>query len=182
MIEFEFVDLNLDNTMKHSTKKIGMMFTLGGWILGFLLLALGFSKILGHQANPNQSVASSDNNRFNQITLTRNSQGHYVFDGEINQITVTFLVDTGATITSIPAHFQDQLKLNAGSAFLVSTANGSAIAYQTRLNELKMGNIVLNNVKASLNPGLSDILLGMNVLKNMELIQRGNELIIRQYH
>jgi aspartyl protease family protein len=168
--------------MTHSTKKIGMMFTLGGWILGFLLLALGFSKILGHQANPNQSVASSESSKSKQITLTRNHQGHYVFDGEINQKPVTFLVDTGATITSIPAHLQDRLKLNAGAAFLVSTANGSATAYQTRLNELKIGNIVLNNVKASLNPGLSDILLGMNVLKNMELIQRGNELIIRQYH
>jgi aspartyl protease family protein len=167
--------------MTHSTKKLGMMFTLGGWILGFLLLALGFSKILGHQANPNQSVASSESSKSKQITLTRNHQGHYVFDGEINQKPVTFLVDTGATITSIPAHLQDRLKLNAGAAFLVSTANGSATAYQTRLNELKIGNIVLNNVKASLNPGLSDILLGMNVLKNMELIQRGNELIIRQY-
>jgi aspartyl protease family protein len=167
--------------MTHSTKKLGMMFTLVGWILGFLLLAFGFSKILGHQANPNQSVASSDSSQFKQITLTRNQQGHYVFDGEINQKPVTFLVDTGATITSIPAHFQDQLELNAGTAFLVSTANGSATAYQTRLNELKMGNIVLNDIKASLNPGLSDILLGMNVLKNMELIQRGNELIIRQY-
>ena len=167
--------------MTHSTKKLGMMFTLAGWILGFLLLAIGFSKILGHQANPNQSVASSDSSQFKQITLTRNQQGHYVFDGEINQKPVTFLVDTGATITSIPAHFQDQLNLNAGAAFLVSTANGSATAYQTRLNELKMGNIVMNDVKASLNPGLSDILLGMNVLKNMELIQRGNELIIRQY-
>lgn len=168
--------------MTHSTQKLGMMFTLGGWILGFLLLVLGFSKILGHQANPNQSVASSDSSQFKQITLTRNHQGHYVFDGEINQKPVTFLVDTGATITSIPAHFQDQLKLNAGAAFLVSTANGSTTAYQTRLDELKMGNIVLNDVQASLNPGLSDILLGMNVLKNMELIQRGNELIIRQYH
>jgi aspartyl protease family protein len=167
--------------MTHSTKKLGMMFTLAGWILGFLLLAFGFSKILGHQANPNQSVASSDSSQFKQITLTRNQQGHYVFDGEINQKPVTFLVDTGATITSIPAHFQDQLKLNAGAAFLVSTANGSATAYQTRLNELKMGNIVMNDVKASLNPGLPGILLGMNVLKNMELIQRGNELIIRQY-
>jgi aspartyl protease family protein len=167
--------------MTHSTKKIGMMFTLGGWILGFLLLALGFFKILGHQANPNQSVASSGSSLFKQITLTRNRQGHYVFDGEINQKPVTFLVDTGATFTSIPAHFQDRLKLDAGASFLVSTANGSATAYQTRLNELKMGNIVLNNVKASLNPGLSDILLGMNVLKNMELIQRGNELTIRQY-
>lgn len=168
--------------MTHSTKKLGMMFTLGGWILGFLLLAFGFSKILGYQANPNQSVASSDSSQFKQITLTRNRQGHYVFDGEINQEPVTFLVDTGATITSIPAHFQDRLKLDAGSAFLVSTANGSATAYQTRLDELKMGRIVLNDVKASLNPGLSDILLGMNVLKNMELIQRGNELTIRQYH
>jgi len=182
MIEFEFVAPNLDNTMKHSTKKIGMMFTLGGWILGFLLLALGFSRILEHQANPNQSVDSSDNNNFSQITLTRNRQGHYVFDGEINQKSVTFLVDTGATITSIPAHFQDHLKLIRGPAFLVSTANGSATAYQTGLNELKMGTIVLNNVKASLNPGLSDILLGMNVLKNMELIQRGKQLIIRHYH
>ncbi|MFT5226009.1 MAG: aspartyl protease family protein [Polaribacter sp.] len=168
--------------MTHSTKKIGMMFTLGGWILGFLLLALGFSKILGHQSNPNQSVASSGSSQFKQITLTRNRQGHYIFDGEINQKPVTFLVDTGATITSIPAHFQNRLKLDAGAAFSVSTANGLATAYQTRLNELKMGNIILNNVKASLNPGLSDILLGMNVLKNMELIQRGNELIIRQYH
>lgn len=159
-----------------------MMFTLGGWILGFLLLALGFSKILGHQSNPNQSVASSGSSQFKQITLTRNRQGHYIFDGEINQKPVTFLVDTGATITSIPAHFQNRLKLDAGAAFSVSTANGLATAYQTRLNELKMGNIILNNVKASLNPGLSDILLGMNVLKNMELIQRGNELIIRQYH
>lgn len=167
--------------MTHSTKKLGMMFTLGGWILGFLLLAFGFSKILGHQANPNQSVASSVSSQFKQITLVRNRQGHYVFDGEINQKPVTFLVDTGATITSIPAHFQDHLKLSAGAAFLVSTANGSATAYQTRLNELKMGNIVLNDVEASLNPGLSNILLGMNVLKNMELIQRGNELIIRQY-
>jgi aspartyl protease family protein len=167
--------------MAHSTKKIGIMFTLGGWILGFLLLALGFSKVLGHQANPNQSVASSDSNEFKQITLTRNNRGHYVFDGEINQNPVTFLVDTGATITSIPAHLKDQLKLNAGAAFLVSTANGTATAYRTRLNELRMGSIILNDVRASLNPGLSDILLGMNVLKNMELTQRGNELVIRQY-
>ena len=168
--------------MTHSTKKIGWMFTLGGWIVGFLLLAASFSEMLDYQANPNQSVATSDGSQFNQITLIRNRQGHYVFDGEINQKPVTFLVDTGATITSIPAHFRNRLQLDTGAAFTVSTANGTATAYQTRLNELKMGNIVLTDVKASLNPGLSDILLGMNVLKNMELVQRGNELIIRQYH
>lgn len=167
--------------MAHSTKKIGMMFTLGGWILGFLLLAFGFSKILLQQTNPNQSVATSASSESRQIMLTRNKQGHYVFDGEINHKTVTFLVDTGATITSIPAHFKEQLELETGAPFSVSTANGLATAYRTELNELKMGNIILNNVEASLNPGLSDILLGMNVLKHLELIQRGDELIIRQY-
>ena len=44
--------------MAHSTKKLGMMFTTAGWILGFLLLALVFGRILEQQNNPNQSIAT----------------------------------------------------------------------------------------------------------------------------
>jgi aspartyl protease family protein len=42
----------------------------------------------------------------------------------------------------------------------------------------------LTDIRAHLNPGLRDdeILLGMEVLKHMEMIQRGDFLIIRQYH
>ena len=160
------------------------MFTLSGWIMGFLLLALIFSKILDHQANPNQSVATSQSSQFTEIVLQRNRYGHYVFDGEINRKPVTFLVDTGATTTSIPATLQKYLQLRVGPAFDVSTANGIATAYMTRLDELKMGEIHITDIKASLNPGLpgEEILLGMNVLKRMELVQRGDSLIIRQYH
>ncbi len=170
--------------MQHSTKKLGMMFTLSGWIIGFLLIALVFSKILDHQDNPNQSVATSISAQSVEIVLQRNRYGHYVFDGEINGKTVTFLVDTGATMTSIPANLEKYLQLKVGRAFNVSTANGVATAYMTRLDELKMGEILLSDIKASLNPGLPGdaILLGMNVLKRMELIQRGDSLIIRQYH
>ena len=160
------------------------MFTLSGWIIGFLLLALIFSKVVDHQNNPNQSVATSQSSQFQEIVLERNRYGHYVFDGEINGKAVTFLVDTGATRISIPANLQTYLNLKLGPAFKVSTANGVATAYMTRLDELKLGEILLTDVKASLNPGLPDdqILLGMNVLKNMELVQRGDSLIIRQYH
>ena len=170
--------------MQHSTKKLGMMFTLAGWLVGFLLIALVFSNILEYQTNPNQSVKSSQTAEYQEIVLTRNRNGHYIFDGEINQKPVTFLVDTGATITSIPAGLQTYLKLDRGARFNISTANGVASAYMTRLDELKMGDIKLTQVKASLNPGLPDdgILLGMNVLKHMELIQRADELIIRQYN
>jgi len=167
----------------HSTKKLGMMFTLAGWILGFLLLALVFTKILDNRSNPNQFVATAQTSDYQELILERNHYGHYVFDGEINQQKVTFIVDTGATTTSIPQNLQEHLQLEAGPAFTVLTANGKATAYQTRINELKIGDIVLKNTRASLNPGLgnSEILLGMNILKHMELIQRGDVLIIRRY-
>jgi len=170
--------------MQHSTKKLGLMFTLSGWILGFLLLALVFSNILDHRANPNRSVATAQSSDSQQIELARNSHGHYIFNGEINQKPVTFLVDTGATITSIPSGLQQYLGLEAGQSFRVSTANGIATAYMTHLDEVMLGKIRLTNVKASLNPGLPDnsILLGMNVLKHLELVQRANSLIIRQVY
>jgi len=158
-----------------------MMFTLGGWILGFLLLGLIFTKILDFRNNPNQFVITNENANFQEIVLQPNPYGHYLFNGEINGKTVTFLVDTGATTTAIPAGLKDYLGLEAGPAVSVSTANGQATAYLTRLRELKMGDILFQDVKASLNPGIrgNEILLGMNILRHMELIQRNDVLIIK---
>ncbi len=168
---------------QHSTKKLGMMFTLGGWILGFLILGIFFTRVLDSRNNPNRSVNTSTAETFQEVVLKRNPYGHYVFDGEINHQPVTFLVDTGATTTAIPAQFGEYLMLERGPAFNVTTANGIARAYSTRLRQLKLGDIVLEGVAASLNPGMTgdEILLGMNVLKHMELIQRSDTLIIRRY-
>ena len=168
--------------MAHSTKKLGFMFTMGGWILGLLVLMLAFSKVLDYQANPNQSVSSIAAGESRELVLQRNRQGHYVFNGFINNKPVTFLVDTGATTTSIPGDLEDYLALERGSSFNVSTANGNTRAYATRLDQLKMGGIVLESLSASIVPGYrsDSVLLGMNVLKHMELIQRGDELTIRQ--
>ncbi|MDH3633759.1 MAG: TIGR02281 family clan AA aspartic protease [Gammaproteobacteria bacterium] len=169
--------------MSHSTKKLGMMFTAAAWILGFLLLALVFSKILDQQSNPNQSVSTLQTSDFQEVVLTRNRGGHYRFDGEINRQKVTFLVDTGATITAIPGRLQQALGLKQGPATSVSTANGITTAYLTRLEQLSIGQIELFDVNASIIPGMEvgEILLGMNVLKHFELVQRGDQLIIRQY-
>jgi aspartyl protease family protein len=106
-----------------------------------------------------------------------------VFDGEINHQKVTFLVDTGATTTAIPAHLQQTLGLKAGAPASVSTANGVTTAYRTRLDQLALGDIELHDVNATIIKGMAvdEVLLGMNVLKHFELIQRGNHLIIRQY-
>ena len=167
--------------MGHSTRKLGMMFTTAAWILGFLLLAMVFSRILDHQANPNRQVATLQSGDALEVTRQRNRAGHYVFDGEINYRRVTFLVDTGATTSAIPGELQQELGLEPGRPLSVSTANGRATAYLTRLDQLAIGGIELANVQATIIPGMGvdEVLLGMNVLKHFELLQRGNELIIR---
>jgi hypothetical protein len=78
---------------------------------------------------------------------------------------------------------QATLGLRAGPATSVSTANGVTTAYLTRLDQLAIGDIELYDVKASIIKGMAvdEVLLGMNVLKQFELVQRGKQLIIRQY-
>ena len=160
-----------------------MMFTIGAWVLGILILVAGFGKLLDHQRNPNQSVATLQTGEYSEVALTRNRSGHYVFDGEINRQKVTFLVDTGATTIAIPAELQRRLGLEAGRSMQVSTANGLTTAYLTRLDQLAIGDIEMYDVEASLiaGMGVDEVLLGMNVLKQFELVQRGDKLLIRQY-
>ncbi len=169
--------------MAHSTSKLGTTFTWLGWIIGFFLLALLFDKLIDHQINPNQSLNTVQNAGYSEISLLRNRQGHYLLNGSINDKTVTFLIDTGATTTSIPMHMADKLGLSQGRRFQVQTANGTSSAYSTDIERLTLGDMVFEQVRGSLNPGLQgeEILLGMNILKNLELIQRGDSLILRKF-
>lgn len=117
-----------------------------------------------------------------QVTLKQNRHGHYVTQGTINGATVTFLLDTGATQVSIPAHIADNLGLQSSGSHRVQTANGSITVYQTRLEQLSIGNIFLYNVAANINPAMQsdEILLGMSALKRVEFRQTGKQLILQE--
>jgi len=115
--------------------------------------------------------------------LKRNRQGHYVTTGYINGSPLEFLLDTGATDISIPAHIADKLGLKKLYPIEISTANGIAKAYGTKLKSARIGKIVLRDLKANINPNVDDdtVLLGMNFLKRIEFTQRGDTLILKQY-
>ena len=168
--------------MSYSTRKLGNTFTWLGWIIGFFMLALLFDKILDRQNNPNQNVTTVQDGSRQEIALIRNRHGHYLLNGYINSQEVTFLVDTGATTTSIPAKLALKLGLQKGYKFPVQTANGQSFAYSTKIDSLQLGALQFPNITASINPGFEsdEILLGMNILKNLELVQKGNTLIIRK--
>jgi aspartyl protease family protein len=161
--------------------KFGKWMLIAFWLTGLVLLTIFFSNVLEKQRNPNQSPQSSMNGQNVEVKLKRNRMGHYVATGLINGQTVTFLLDTGATNVSVPAHLARGLGLSAGQAYMASTANGNVTVYQTKINKLDLGSITLNDVNASINPGMQndEVLLGMSVLKHLEFTQRGDWLILR---
>ncbi len=153
------------------------------WMIGLGMLGLFFSGILDRRHNPNQSVTTEMSARGQRVViLQRNHQGHYVVSGAINDHPVTFLLDTGATVVSIPEHVATRLGLKRGAESYTQTANGTIKTYATRLDSISIGDIRMNRVAAHINPYFEgeEILLGMSFLKNLELIQRDNTLTIRQ--
>ncbi len=115
------------------------------------------------------------------LSLKRNRQGHYVFPGAINGRPVSLLLDTGATLVTVPAHLAEELGLEAGALQRSETANGVLLTRGTRLDTLAFGPFRFHGVAASLNPGMSggQVLLGMSALKHLEFTQRGDTLILK---
>jgi len=102
--------------------------------------------------------------------------------GKINQQSVIFLLDTGATDVSIPQHIAENLNLPRYNSYQVATANGNTQVYRSTIQELNIGDIALYNVEANINPSFksNEILLGMSALKQLELHQSGRTLILRE--
>lgn len=163
-------------------KHLGHKFIIAMWIVLMIMVFFLFQTILENDLNPNKQVNFQEIGEKRVVILKRNRYGHYVTQGKINDLSVTFLLDTGASDISIPDKIAKKLKLKYGQERPYQTANGIIIGYLTTLNSVSIGNIELQNVRASINPNMKhdEILLGMSFLKFIEFTQRGDTLILRQ--
>jgi aspartyl protease family protein len=119
-----------------------------------------------------------DSNR-SMVILERNRAGHYLAPGEINGQAVMFLIDTGATDVAVSERSAKALGLNFGPSTTVMTAAGPSMAWKTRIAQISVGQLGLQNVRATIIPGLGEeALLGMSFLKHFSLQQQGAELVI----
>ena len=150
------------------------------WVVALGLLALFFHGWLEDQRNPNRDLRVVEDGPA-KVVLERNRQGHYVAPGRINGEPVELLLDTGATTVSIPGQLAARLGLERGRPQATRTANGVITTYATRLESVQVGGLVLENVRASINPAMGgeDVLLGMSFLGRLDLDQRGDVLVLR---
>lgn len=168
---------------KIAQKRMGRLMYGLMWMLVLVIMAFIFSGVLDRQHNPNNDVASQINEQgLREVVLQRNKAGHYVVSGSINDQPVVFMLDTGASDVSVPAHIADTLGLRRGPEVTYRTANGSVVNFATVLESVGLGNIRLNQIRASINPHTDsdDVLLGMTFLKHLDIVQRGEILILRQ--
>lgn len=121
-----------------------------------------------------------------RVTLAADSRGHFVTTGMVNGTSLRFLVDTGATSIVLSSADARRIGINylAGTRSFTQTANGTVQVYNVKLDSVRVGDITVNNVDASVIEGdkLPIALLGMSFLNRMEMRRDNSSLtLIRRY-
>lgn len=131
-----------------------------------------------------QNVAAQPSTSGSQkVVLTADSAGHFLTSGNINGTTVRFLVDTGASMVSLGASDARRIGIDAskGEQAITSTANGQAVVTRVKLDNLRVGEITMNNVDALVHQqDMPFALLGMSFLNRMEMQREGDTMTLKK--
>lgn len=113
--------------------------------------------------------------------LKANKRGHFVSKGFINGKPVKMLLDTGATLVTVPQALAQELSLSSLKPVTVHTAGGASAAHLTVIEAITVGGITMRNVRAHIATELEGrtVLLGMSFLRHVELIQSENQLVLQ---
>ncbi|OGT76815.1 MAG: hypothetical protein A2W76_02300 [Gammaproteobacteria bacterium RIFCSPLOWO2_12_47_11] len=119
------------------------------------------------------------------VTIAPDSTGMYEVNGSINGFLVKFVVDTGATLISMNKHHANRIGLNykmEGEESLSETASGYAKTYLVKLKEVRVGDIVLNDVQGAVHDGEfpSVILLGNSFLGRVNMMREDKILQLKK--
>ena len=116
-------------------------------------------------------------------TLTADLAGHFITTGSVNGTSVRFIVDTGASMISLGASDARRVGIDAskGQVGMANTANGQAMVSRVKLDTVRVGDIVLNNVDALVHQqDMPVVLLGMSFLNRMEMQRNGDTMTLKK--
>jgi aspartyl protease family protein len=96
--------------------------------------------------------------------------GHFWVEGAINGEPVKFLIDSGATMTTIGSDTAQraQVSVSPGRDQLVRTGNGVVRVASARADQLAIGSIERDGMRLHVADGEELNVLGMNFLSSLE--------------
>ncbi|HEX2762350.1 MAG TPA: TIGR02281 family clan AA aspartic protease [Allosphingosinicella sp.] len=147
----------------------------GGWVLIFLaafvaftlkddFLALG-KRVLAESRGEGEAIASG-----REMRIRKAFDGHFWVNARVNGHKVRFLVDSGATTTSLSADSARaaEVELRGGFPVLVQTANGIVPAKRATIARLQVGSIERRRLAAQVADEFGNTnVLGMNFLSSL---------------
>jgi aspartyl protease family protein len=118
--------------------------------------------------------------------VAADSSGHFVASGAVNGAHIRFLIDTGATLVSIPAAEATRLGIDyrKGRRGISQTANGAVAFWRVNLDSVTLGDVTIHNVEGAVHEsgGLDVALLGMSFLNRTEMKREGTYLtLVKRY-
>ena len=119
------------------------------------------------------------------VQIWPDAYGMYSIVGNINSYPVTFLVDTGATLIAMNKNEARRLGLDylvIGTPSQASTASGIVNTYHVTLKKVRVGDITLKDIKATVIDGdfPTEVLLGNSFLNRLDMRRDGKMLELKK--
>ena len=155
-----------------------------GWIaifgVGFLIFAFrGEFSGLGQRLRAEATGASIDDGTTVRVPVAED--GHFYVDAKVNGHDVRFMVDSGASVTTISRSAAVAADMEIGSRrSVVNTANGPTSVSQSYADRLEIGSIERTDFPVDVSEQEDLNLLGMNFLRSLQSWRvEGNYLVLQ---
>jgi aspartyl protease family protein len=105
------------------------------------------------------------------LRIQKSDDGHFHVRAQVNGNPVDFLIDSGATTTTLSRTAANRVGVQPSGGFpvLIETANGTTQADRAEIADLRIGTIRQNDAKVLIGDGLGDTnLLGMSFLSSLK--------------
>jgi aspartyl protease family protein len=114
---------------------------------------------------PEQEVAGGET----RVPLA--PDGHFWVRARVNGVAASFLIDTGASITTLNTRTAEAAGMEpraGGIPIMMQTANGTATAQLATIDSLRFGNIAARGLDAAIAPNIGPTnVIGMNLLARL---------------
>jgi aspartyl protease family protein len=119
------------------------------------------------------------------LVLNRGRSGHFEVQARVDGRRIDFLVDTGATVIALRESDARKVGIYPRASdytVKVNTANGVTKAAPTELRMVEVGDILVRNVRALVQPdeALGVNLLGMSFLSRVRWTHERGKLVLEQ--
>ncbi|MGV3634844.1 MAG: retropepsin-like aspartic protease family protein [Pseudorhodoplanes sp.] len=117
------------------------------------------------------------------VSIGRDHRGHFQANGRVDGRSVSFMVDTGASVIALTEREAARLGIRPvrnDFTAQVRTANGVVKAAPVTLNSVDIGGLVVRDVQALVVPGnaLGENLLGLSYLTRLKRFEYANNKLV----